>query len=246
MIKWNFSEIWTWQSVHHTFIHRLMGDVHDIVCDLVQFKCEHPANTHPKTRTPRPIREQFVLNEDQLIDFVTAQDISLQRMNCLANELHLTRTSGGRAKKGDRIGYGFSRTIVKHVSPEPKRHLFYFGRQKSTGLYRAREYDHLTNWLLTLLQEHLCIPIHRQEQRGESEELLEHHPRVSLQDGWHTRQQDLRTFDDLEWRGHQTSHSKPVANKSSNISSYCKRTQQISHENRLVFSLQIKFSHFEI
>ena len=34
-----------------------------------------------------------------------------------------------------------------------------------------------------LLQEHLCIPIHRQEQRAESEDLLGQYPYVPLQDG---------------------------------------------------------------
>ena len=98
-----------------------MGDVHDIVCELVQFKNENPTNTHPKTRIPRPIRQQFVLSEDQLNDFVTAQDISLKRMNYLANEFHLVVTNTGRVKKGDRIGYGLSRTINKHISPTPSR-----------------------------------------------------------------------------------------------------------------------------
>ena len=91
-----------------------MGDVHDIVCELIQFN-QYPTNTHPKTRTPRPIGAQFAYTEDQLNEFVHAKDISLVRMDYLATELNLVKTSSARNYKGDRIGYGLSRSVTKHT-----------------------------------------------------------------------------------------------------------------------------------
>ena len=147
-----------------------MGDVHDIVCELIQFN-QYPTNTHPKTRTPRPIGAQFAYTEDQLNEFVHAKDISLVRMDYLATELNLVKTSSARNYKGDRIGYGLSRSVTKHMTPPPPRHLFFFGLQKDTGLYRAREYACQVILLTMLVKEHVCVHICRQSQRWQSEML---------------------------------------------------------------------------
>ena len=111
------------------------GEVHEIMCELIQFKKDYP-----KTRTPRPIREHFVYCQDKLNDFVTSKDISLVRLDFLAKQLKLIKTSSARTTTGDRIGYGLSKSVYKHLPSKPPRTLFNFRLNRVNGLYSGSKY----------------------------------------------------------------------------------------------------------
>ena len=73
-------------------------------------------------------------------EFATAHNVSLQWLKCTAKSLKMIRTMGHRSKREDRIGFGLS-TTVSRALPACPRTLFKFGLISSTGLFNASECD---------------------------------------------------------------------------------------------------------
>ena len=113
-----------------------MASVHDVIKELIHFKTSTKSETKNENSSPS---NYFEYCEDKLIAFVSAQGVSLQRLNHEAKQLKLVKTVNSRNKTGDRIGYGLSKTISKMLDPTPPRTFFIFGKSKKTGLYNASE-----------------------------------------------------------------------------------------------------------
>ena len=108
------------------------ASVHDIVRELVKFKKDSVENKNTKA--------SFVFVDDQvkLLEFITAKNISRERLYLMAEQLRLAKTCSSRNKSGDRLGFGLSRR--KHLmlkSLTPPKTLFYFHLNKANGLYSA-------------------------------------------------------------------------------------------------------------
>ena len=125
-----------------------MVELDEVVKELIQFKKDHPRKR--KIKNPST-KDYFVFCKDLTEEFADAKDISLSRLHLMTTQLKLIKTRTGRNNKGDRIGFGLSTSVTKHLDPEPPRTLFTFGRSKSSGLFNAGENRDLFIHFLTLL-----------------------------------------------------------------------------------------------